>query len=148
MLIRRIVEPDPDLKQKVSVLPEKEGVLMRVSSGVMFRPGSAELTPGSKAVLDTVIELLNEQKYDVVVRGHSDNVMPEGTRFGSNWELSAARAAAAVDYILSRSDIKSTRLKAVGYGSSRPLLPNTSEENRAKNRRLEFYYHRPDADAM
>jgi chemotaxis protein MotB len=148
MLIRKQIEVDPDLEQKISVLPQKEGVVMRISSGVFFDPGESLLKPEAKAVLQTVINLLNEQKYNVSVRGHTDDTLVDGSRYRSNWELASARAAAATDWILDNSDLRSTRLKAVGFADSRPLVPNDNDRNRALNRRLEFYFHRPEDDSL
>ena len=67
-----------------------------------------------------------------------------GGAYPSNWELSAARAAAALRYIVERGQIPATRLRAVGYADTRPILPNDSPENRIRNRRIEFYYHPHD----
>lgn len=77
------------------------------------------------------------------MRGHTDDIPVRSAKYPSNWELSAARAAAALRYIVEKGGINPSRLKAVGYAGTRPLVPNTSEANRAINRRVEFYFHRP-----
>jgi chemotaxis protein MotB len=79
----------------------------------------------------------------MVVRGHTSNTVEETDAYPTNWELSSARAAALLRAIMSRSKLPASRLKAVGYADSRPLLPNTTEENKKLNNRMEFYIHRP-----
>ena len=141
--IKAMIDQDQELKKNVDIAPDDEGVLIRVDSGMMFDPGSAELKPGAKKILDHVIKLLKEHNFDVIVRGHTDDIPVRSAKYPSNWELSAARAAAALRYIVEKGGINPSRLKAVGYAGTRPLVPNISEANRAINRRVEFYFHRP-----
>ncbi len=143
--LKAVLEENKLLKKNVDVTSDDNGVLIRVSSGVMFKPGSAVLKPEAYPVLNEVIKLLKENNFDVIVRGHTDDT-PAGANFPSNWELSAARAAAALRYIVEKGGINPSRLKAVGYADTRPLVPNTSPSNRALNRRVEFYFHRPQVE--
>ena len=73
------------------------------------------------------------------VDGHTDNIPITRTRFPSNWELSAARAAAVLRHFLNVGFDKS-RLAIAGYGELRPVEPNDTQEGRAKNRRVEFVF--------
>jgi chemotaxis protein MotB len=139
--ISAMFQEDQELAKQAQVTPDDKGVLVRVGSGALFAPGSAKLKPEASRVLEEVITILVNFNFDVVVRGHTDDSEPLGG-FGSYWELSAARAAAALNYIITRGHIAPSRLKAVGYADTRPLMPNTSEANRATNRRVEFYFHR------
>ena len=85
-------------------------------------------------------DVIKKSKGDVIVAGHTDNI-PLGRRWfliGSNWELSAARATSVVHHFLNYTDIPPDRMAVQGYGDSRPLVPNDSPENRAKNRRVEI----------
>lgn len=121
------------------------GVLLRVQSDAMFDHGSATLKPQAEKVLDQVISLLKDYNLYLVVRGHADaSEVDKNSPYPSNWELSGARAAAAIRYIVDKGGIKSTRLRAVAYGDTRPLEPSISEESIARNRRIEFYFHRPE----
>ncbi len=144
--LKAMVKEDSELRKNVSISPEEQGVLMRVESGVMFSPGSAQLKPEAKKVMEDVISMLDEYNYSLIVRGHTDDKYVKSNKYPSNWELSAARAAAALRYIIRTGGIKSSRLKAVGYADTRPVVPNTTSENRAKNRRVEFYYYRPKVE--
>jgi len=120
------------------------GVLLRVNSDALFAPGSAQLTPGAEKILVQVLNVLKEYNSYLVVRGHADEKeILANSAYPSKWELSGARAAAAVRFVAD-GGIKPTRLRAVAYADTRPLEPGTSPEGIAKNRRVEFYFHRPD----
>jgi chemotaxis protein MotB len=77
-------------------------------------------------------------KFDIVVEGHTDNVPIYTRQFASNWELSTARSTNLVKLLL-ENNFKPKRLAAVGYGENHPIVPNDSEINRKKNRRVVFF---------
>jgi len=139
--ISAMFQQDAELAKQTHVSADDKGVLVRVGSGTLFAPGSAALRPEALRILEEVVTILVNFNFDVVVRGHTDDTEPLGT-FGSRWELAAARAAAALNYLATRGGIAPSRLKAVGYADTRPLMPNTTDANRAANRRVEFYFHR------
>ena len=80
------------------------------------------------------------KKSDCAIRieGHTDNIPIHNKKYQSNWELSTARAVAVVKYLIAESRIAPERLSAVGYGDSRPRVPNDSDSNRELNRRVEI----------
>lgn len=101
---------------------------------IQFEFNSAALTKDSKAGIEKIAELLQSHpEFDAELAGHTDNVGNESY----NQKLSADRANAVRDALINIG-VKSDRLTAKGYGSSQPLVPNDSEENRAKNRRTEL----------
>jgi len=140
-------EEDMELKEGTGVTADRDGVVFRASSAAMFEPGSAELSRNSTAILDKVVKVLKDYKLNIVVRGHTDDRPISTRKYPSNWELSAARAAMALDYIVNKGGIEISRAKAVGYADTRPDVPNDSDENRLKNQRVEFYLHMPQRDA-
>lgn len=144
LMIKQLITSDPNLQQTSGVSSDRFGVLLQVNNSVMFLPGSATLRPEGIKVLKEVVEILKIHKMDLAVRGHTDDEETGGSLYPSKWELSAARAAAAARYIIESAGISATRVKAVGYADSNPLVPNTNAENRALNRRVEFYYYSPD----
>lgn len=130
-----------DLNNVARVSKEKSGVMLRISNNFLFNPGSAKMMPEASVVMDGIIQQMQDHPdFNVIIRGHTDSEYPEGNLYATNWELSAARAAACLRYILEHSDIHPERMKAVGYASAKPLLPSTSDENRKVNRRVEFFY--------
>jgi chemotaxis protein MotB len=103
---------------------------------VMFDSGEAVLQPDGEAVLRKIAGILaGHPELKIQVIGHTDNV-PIHTRFASNWELSTARALAAVHFLTEKAGVDPRRLGAVGYGEYRPLADNSTPEGRARNRRI------------
>ncbi len=101
---------------------------------VNFETNSAALTADSRYELDNLVTALNKYPAMVIeVAGHTDNVGDPA----SNLTLSRLRANAVSQYLMDKG-IGGGRLKAVGYGDTKPSVPNDSPENQAKNRRTEF----------
>ncbi|MGE4298433.1 MAG: OmpA family protein [Desulfovibrionaceae bacterium] len=142
--LKALTTQDENLKKSAKIASDENGVIMRITTDELFDPGSATLKPGADAYIDHIISVLKEHNFDLVVRGHTDNQAVHSQIYPSNWELSSARAAAALRRIMERSDIQATRLKAVGFADTQPLVPNNTPQNQAINRRMEFYFHRPE----
>jgi chemotaxis protein MotB len=128
------------LESKDVTISRLQGKLtVNILDRVLFDSGEAELQPGGAAVLRKVGALLQQHtNLQVHVIGHTDNVPIRGgrTRFASNWELSTARATAAVRFLTEKAGVDPRRLGAVGYGEFRPVADNATAEGRAKNRRI------------
>jgi chemotaxis protein MotB len=105
---------------------------------LLFDFGKANINPGGLAFLDKMAALIEKIPYPVRVEGHTDNVPIHTARYPSNWELSIARAVNVVKYFAESGKINPQRLSAVGYGETRPLVPNDSQVNRTRNRRVEI----------
>jgi len=129
-----------DLTHMARVSSDKSGVMLRFNNSAVFDRGAVELTPDARKALDIVIAGMENKNFNLIIRGHTDGALPESSLYASNWELSAARAAACLRYILAHSDVPPDRMKAVGYASAKPLFPSTTESNKQKNRRVEFFY--------
>jgi len=141
LMIKQLMENNPNLKKNSGVSSDKVGVLLHVNNAVMFQPGSPQLKPEALKLLDDVVAVMKKIKVDLVVRGHTDDVEAGTGGNMSKFELSAMRAASCVRYIVEKGGIPSTRVKAAAYADSNPIAPNTSDQNRAINRRVEFLYH-------
>ncbi|MEW5773206.1 MAG: OmpA family protein [Thermodesulfobacteriota bacterium] len=144
MQLRDLMGQDTEMRKATGVQAEEDGVLVRVDTGYLFEPGSLKFTPDAAAVLDRIVATLKDYTFHCVIRGHSDDNPEHGSPYPSNWELSAARAAHVLRYLADNGGISPLRLKAVGYADSRPLVPNNTEVNRIRNRRVEFFFHRPN----
>jgi len=107
-----------------------------------FVSGSAELLPEMKSYIDKIAPSLRrgiEVKSNyLLVEGHTDNVPIFTSRYGSNWELSTARATTVVRYLINSHAFPPQKVAAIGYGEFKVVAPNDSEQNRAKNRRVVF----------
>ena len=140
--IKQMLMADAVPQNSSGISADDVGVQLRVNSDVMFKPGSVTLMPEGEKILDDVLEIMKEYNLYLVVRGHADSSESRAP-YGSPWELSGARAASVLRW-LAEHGIKPTRLRGVSYGETRPLKPGLSEESKAVNRRVEFFFHRPE----
>ena len=81
---------------------------------------------------------MKEGVKQVFIDGHTDNVPMKSSKFPSNWELSSARASKVARFIIKTMRFPAKRMVVTGYGEFRPLRANTSDDNRAANRRVEI----------
>jgi len=126
-----------DLESKDVTISNLQGKLtVTILDRVMFDSGEAILQPDGEAVLRKIAAILaGHPELKIHVVGHTDNV-PIHTRFASNWELSTARALAAVHFFTEKAGVDPHRVGAVGYGEFRPIADNSTPEGRARNRRI------------
>mgnify|MGYP001818948202 FL=1 len=122
----------------INVTYSNQGAHITFEDFLLFDFGKADINAGGLAFLDKMAGLIQKIPYPVRVDGHTDNVPIHTARFPSNWELSIARAVSVVKYFAESGNINPQRLSAVGYGDTRPLVPNDSPANRTKNRRVEI----------
>jgi chemotaxis protein MotB len=129
------------LESKDVTISELQGKLtVNILDRILFDSGEAELKPTGAEVLRKVAAVLAAHpNLKIHVVGHTDNVpirLAARKRFPSNWELSTARATAAVRFLSEAAGVDPRRLGAVGYGEFRPVADNTTAEGRARNRRI------------
>jgi chemotaxis protein MotB len=118
----------------------REGLRTRLPAETLFASGSADLTAEGEQVLAQLAAELKDAPYEVLVQGHTDDVAIRGalaSRFPTNWELAAARAARVVR-ALEAAGVPPERLAAVSLGQHHPIVPGDSPEARAENRRIEI----------
>lgn len=105
-----------------------------VLTNIFFEYGKYELRSESRTELNKLIAFMQANPGMIAeIAGHTDDIGDEK----ANMELSLRRAKAVYDYLVANG-IDSRRLRYKGYGEQQPAVPNDSEENRAKNRRIEF----------
>jgi len=113
-------------------------------SEVLFESGKAEVSPSGRTQMDQVASAIEDLEREIPpelpwvmrVDGHTDK-RPVSGQFKSNWELSAARAIAVVQYLVAKG-VQPQHLVAAGFGEFQPLDPGDSDEALAKNRRIEL----------
>ena len=124
---------------------DERGLVIVVSDkDLLFKSGSAELTPEAKNILEKVGKLIVEKfaMQIIKVEGHTDNIPISGGKYPSNWELSSARASAIVRFLIDRFKILPNLMAAVGYAETRPAEKGTDASALAKNRRVEIVVQR------
>jgi chemotaxis protein MotB len=126
------------LESKEVTISELRGKLtVNILDRILFDSGEADLKPEGERILEKIASVLTQHtNRQIHVIGHTDDV-PIRRRFASNWDLSTARATAAVRFLQDRASVDPRRLGAVGHGEFHPVAPNTTAEGRAKNRRIE-----------
>ncbi|HBC57306.1 MAG TPA: hypothetical protein DCZ03_09095, partial [Gammaproteobacteria bacterium] len=140
---RKMNEIIDELKEEIAagvvsyeVFDEK--LILRFEERVSFPSAESALRVEFLPVLEKISGALAETQGKIVVAGHADNIPINTARYRSNWDLSAARAASVVHHLIQSGAVPPQRLIAEGHGDAHPLFPNTTAENRAKNRRVEI----------
>ncbi|MDI9880883.1 OmpA family protein [Flectobacillus longus] len=132
----------PKPKSNTSILPSItfEGKILKkgetvVLDNIQFEQGLSDLLPDGKKALDQVVKLLQQNTSLVIeLSGHTSN---EGDEY-ENRKLSNQRAEVCKQYLMKQITDADRRITTIGYGSSRPKVPNNSEKNRITNRRVEL----------
>lgn len=127
----------------MNVRYDTEHVVIRFAEDATFHSGSAELKPEMRPIIERVVDVLAECSGDVVVSGYTDNRPIVSSRYRSNWDLSAARAVSVVHELVMNRKVPAERVVAAGRAETNPLMPNTTAENRARNRRVEITVRDP-----
>lgn len=130
------------LDNLVEVEETDRGVVVRVIGQLLFDPGSVDLRPESFVLLKEIAMLVNAVPSPVSIEGHTDDTSASDARQMSNWRLSAGRAISVLEYFTKVQSIDPQRLSVSGFSSTRPIVPNDSDEHREINRRVEFVFER------
>ncbi|TKK69926.1 flagellar motor protein MotB [Ilyomonas limi] len=126
-------QPDSTYQKDIQLQPLQLNAAVTFKN-IQFQTNSYQLEPVSMIELNKLLQLMTENPtIKVQVNGHTDNV---GTP-AANLNLSTNRAKAVVDYLISKG-IDAKRLQYKGFGETKPIADNNSEEGKAKNRRTEF----------
>lgn len=128
-------------KGEIEVTQLRDKLTLSMVEKILFDSGRADIKQNGKAVLDRVAGILGKvTDKQIRIEGHTDNV-PIGpflaVKFPTNWELSTARSTTVVRY-LQEKGVDPSFLSAAGYSEYRPIGSNNTEEERAKNRRIEI----------
>jgi chemotaxis protein MotB len=119
----------------IDILVKKGSIELRIKEKILFESGAANLRQKGKNVLEKLIPVLKKDQYFITVEGHTDNIPISTARYPTNWELSAARAAQVVRFLIAQG-IDPQKTRAIGYADTKPLATNATIQGRAKNRRV------------
>jgi len=118
----------------------EDGVItIRAPGDVLFASGEVSLTPKGREIIEAMKDFFIQHSDQTInIRGYTDDRLPApGSRFRDNWEVSSLRAVNVLRVLMDMG-IEPKRLTSTGLADMNPLFPNTSEEYRAQNRRVEF----------
>ncbi len=132
-------EGEEEAPIEITVAPRGEKLTISLlESPLLFAKGSAALTPGARRLLHIIVPRLIKLPYRVYVEGHTCDLPISTLQYPSNWELSAARAMNVAVRMVHYEGFPAQRLSATPYGDTRPVVPNTGEANRRRNRRVDI----------
>jgi len=135
-MIMRVLEAE-ELTEGVVVRLEERGIVISIMDGILFPTGSIDLYPSAKRLIYKIGQIIKDLLSQISVEGHTDNVPLRGGPYRDNLGLSAMRAASVGSY-LSEVGVDPKRIRTVGHRSSRPLVPNDTDEHRRINRRVDI----------
>lgn len=119
----------------VDIRREEHWLEVELKTSILFASGEARLQPSAVTTLSEIAEILKTLPNPVQVEGFTDNVPISTSRFPSNWELSAARAASVV-HLFTQNGVNPERMSAIAYGEYRSVGSNDTPEGRSRNRRV------------
>lgn len=120
-----------DVRKDFKVQRATEGATFKLDN-IFFDLGKATLKDESKPGLDKLFDILTKNPINIELGGHTDSIGTDE----SNSKLSQERVNSVKNYLLNKG-IAANRISAVGYGESRPVATNNTDEGRAQNRRVE-----------
>lgn len=146
-LIKETQQDARDLAQKlqqhisngqIEIETRGRQIIIRIREKGSFKLGSADLADDYFEVMDEIRSVLALKPGRIQVQGHTDNLPINSPRFRSNWDLSAMRAASVAHELMRDGQLSEDRFELTGFSDTRPLVPNDTEANRARNRRVEI----------
>jgi chemotaxis protein MotB len=125
-------------RQEVGLRMTPEGFIISLHELGFFDSGEAKLRPGAAGKIKRIAAVLTQYGLDMRVEGHSDNVPIHNAAFGSNWDLSTARAMAVATMLMDESGVDPKRMSIAGYAQYHPVASNDTPEGRMANRRVDI----------
>lgn len=137
-LLQKNMTAEEKKKSIAGIRHDQTGVRISLAASNFFPSGSSKLRLPALRSLDKVAQILKIANRNIVIEGHTDDLAVAGGKYETNWELGSLRATSVVRYLMKYHQIDPKRLAAASYADQRPLFPNDSAENRARNRRIEI----------
>lgn len=127
-----------NLKDNVTIIDQKQTLILRFDSVMLFDLGSADIKESSQSVLKELGAMFKELDNYITIKGHTDDLPINTALFPSNWELSTKRATNVVTFLIENCELAPNKLTAAGKGEFEPIMPNDTKEHRQKNRRIDI----------
>ncbi len=127
------------LEDDVSVHAIDKEIIITMKERGTFRPGEAATLESSRPMLENIARVIQtHEAFQVEIEGHTDTVPIQTPLYPSNWELSVSRAASVLRYFIHDHGIDPSRFSIKGSADQKPVADNDTEDNRARNRRVEI----------
>ncbi|MGI6712618.1 MAG: flagellar motor protein MotB [Bacillota bacterium] len=140
--IKKSLEEEIEKKgysDKVKVVLNKEGLEISIQEVVLFNSGDAEVLKEVNPLLLHISKMLYGLDNNIKITGHTDNLPINNEKFRDNWDLSAIRAINVMNFMVNEGGIQPEKLSIQAYGEYKPKYDNSTEDGRARNRRVEIF---------
>lgn len=122
--------------QDIEVSVDKTVVFVNLSNKMLYRSGSAVITPRANEILGKIAKIIEAHpELEVMVEGHTDNVSISTADMKDNWDLSVKRATSVVRVLQDKFNVDPSKLIAAGRGEYMPIASNDTRDGRETNRR-------------
>jgi len=138
--LRKVMSEDKEIENHLEISHDVRGVSFSFHENVFFKSGRTTISKESYPLLDIIATAIVDSPNDILIMGHTDKTPIKKGRFNSNLELSIYRGMAVLNYFLDKKKLDQDRFAVGGYGSWRPLKPNTSRIGDPANRRVEIIF--------
>jgi chemotaxis protein MotB len=130
---------EQQLQGQVSATDTPRGVDITLDNLLLFDLGKADLKPASYPILDKLASLLPTLNSTINIEGHTDDLpLATGSAYRDNWGLSNARSLSVLRHFIYNTGLDEHKFISTAYADTKPKVPNDSDENRSKNRRVEI----------
>ena len=126
------------LEDKINLKSNNEYISLILLDSLLYEDDSTELTMDAEKMLKKLALVLGDITEPIRIEGHTDDRRAKTDRYHSNWELSAMRAINVMKLLKKEGHIRSDRISAVGFSQYSPFVPNKTDEERKRNRRVEI----------
>lgn len=130
-------------KKEVALSVGPDGMIISLREVGFFHSGSAVIRTDAIAAFSRIAQLLKDRACHVRLEGHTDNLPIHTAEFGSNWELSTARATNMVRDLITKYGFAAHHLSAAGFAEHHPVASNSNTEGRSLNRRVDIVVMEP-----
>ena len=134
-----------DIENEVTLNYTSQYVELTIQGSILFNSGKVEIKEDAIPVIDKVGQILEAYAGGTVeIEGHTDNVpMTGGGKYSNNDELSSGRALSVFNYLVENTNLDPAKLLHTGRGEYDPIADNSTDEGRARNRRVEIKIYNP-----
>lgn len=138
------------IDDKVILDYNSQYVSLDLNGALLFDAGKADVKSNARMFMQKIASIMEKYKDCVIeIEGHTDNIPIHNSEYESNRYLSTARATRVYEYVMEQANLIDSNIKVAGYGESRPVESNSTEEGRAKNRRVTIkIYNQLNSDAQ
>ncbi len=126
------------ISNSVEIEFDEQFVMINLSGAILFQSGESDVMEEAKPILEKVALVLKQYDKNIIeVEGHTDNVpVSSNSKYESNDVLSMYRALSVADFVREKTELNPAYIKSAGRGDYVPIADNTTEEGRARNRRV------------